>query len=98
MAADVQLPPLTLDNLDVLNRYGNNGTDVYLTAKDDVSKVPAWINGITPDSNGVVHNGKTCVVIVADKGNGIVDAFFVMFWAFNWGGRVLGETLGTDSW
>jgi hypothetical protein len=89
------LPPLSLDNLDILNQYGSSGTNVYLTSKNDVSKDPAWLNGIAPNKNGIIESAKTCVVIIADKGNGVLDAFFVMFWAFNWGGNVLGHNLGT---
>lgn len=90
---NANLPPLTLDNLSILNNFGGGGKNVYLTSKD-VSKSPAWLYGITPDSDGVVPNAKTCVVITVDKGNGILDAFFVMFWAYNWGGTVLGQNLG----
>ncbi len=80
--------PLTLDNLDQLNALGNGGTEIYLTSNDDVSKNPEWLLGVTPDSEGKVHNAKTCVIIVAEKDNGIVDVFYVYFYAFNWGGEV----------
>jgi hypothetical protein len=38
---------------------------------------------------------KTGVIIIVDKGNGIVDVFYFIFFAFNWGGIVLGKQLGT---
>jgi hypothetical protein len=86
--------PLTLDNLDQLNALGKNGTDIYLTSKVDISKNPAWLNGVKPDANGKTNGATSCVVIVADKGNGIVDAFYMYFYAFNWGGIVLNQNLG----
>jgi hypothetical protein len=89
-----KLPPLTLDNLNILNQFGDGGKKVFLTSKDDVSMAPPWMLGIFPDDKGVVHNAKTCVAITVDKGNGILDAFFVMFWAFNWGGTVFDQNLG----
>ena len=86
--------PLTLDNLDQLNALGNGGSDIFLTSNDDVSKNPVWLCGVNPDSEGRVHNAKTCVIIVAEKDDGIVDVFYVYFYAFNWGGKVLGQNLG----
>lgn len=86
--------PLTLDNLDQLNALGNGGSDIFLTSNDDVSKNPTWLCGVTPDSDGKVHNAKTCVIIVAEKDNGVVDVFYVYFYAYNWGGKVIGDNLG----
>lgn len=85
---------LTLFNLDQLNQFGKDGINVFLTSKDDVSKDPPWLNGILPDAHGRVPHAKTCCVIVADKGNGIVDAFWLFFYAYNWGGIVLDMNLG----
>ena len=86
--------PLTLDNLDQLNALGNRGSDIFLTSNDDVSQNPPWLLGVTPDSEGKVHNAKTCVIVVAEKGNGIVDVFYFYFYAYNWGGIVLDQNLG----
>jgi hypothetical protein len=76
--------PLTQDNLNQL------GSDVYLTSNDDVTKNPTWIKGTKPDSNGKTNNAITAAVIVNDKGNGNVDAFYMYFYAYNYGGEVLG--------
>ncbi|KAF2643474.1 hypothetical protein P280DRAFT_467495 [Massarina eburnea CBS 473.64] len=76
--------PLDLNNLDAL------GIDVYLTSNDDITTNPGWIKGIKPDGNGKTDNGVTSAVIVNDKGNGNVDAFYMHFYSYNWGGLVLG--------
>ncbi|KAI4113981.1 MAG: hypothetical protein LQ345_005154 [Seirophora villosa] len=81
--------PLTLDNLDSLN--ANNGTDVYLTSKEDITKAPAWLNGVKPDTSGKTEGAVSATVIVNDHGNGHADVFYMYFTAFNWGGTVLGQ-------
>jgi hypothetical protein len=72
---------LSLDNLDQL------GADVYLTSNDDVTQIPEWIKGVRPDGNGKT-NGQTAAVVVNDKGDGNVDAFYFYFYTYNWGGLV----------
>ncbi|KAF1942136.1 hypothetical protein EJ02DRAFT_465977 [Clathrospora elynae] len=76
--------PLTASNVNQM------GADVYLTSNDDVTKDPAWLQGTKPDSNGKTNNAITAAVIVNDKGNGNVDAFYMYFYAYNYGGEVLG--------
>ncbi|KAH7078819.1 hypothetical protein BKA63DRAFT_251735 [Paraphoma chrysanthemicola] len=76
--------PLTQDNV---NQMGN---DVYLTSNNDVTKDPEWIKGTKPDGSGKTNNAITATVIVNDKGNGNVDAFYMYFYAYNYGGEVLG--------
>jgi hypothetical protein len=76
--------PLTLNNLDTLSQ------DVYLTSKNDVTKYPAWIKGVKPDGSGKTNNAVSAAVIVNDKGNGNVDAFYMYFYSFDWGGIVAG--------
>ncbi|KAL8762831.1 MAG: hypothetical protein Q9184_001217 [Pyrenodesmia sp. 2 TL-2023] len=84
--------PLTLDNLDSLN--ANNGSDVYLTSVDDITKAPAWLNGVKPDKESHTTVGATsAAVIVNDRGNGMVDAFYMYFTANNFGGRILGQNV-----
>ncbi|KAL8717114.1 MAG: hypothetical protein Q9225_005612, partial [Loekoesia sp. 1 TL-2023] len=81
--------PLTLDNLDALN--ANNGTNVYLTSVDDVTKVPVWLNGVKPDDSHKTDGAVSASVIINDHGNGNVDAFYMYFTAYNWGGRLLDQ-------
>ncbi|WEW57475.1 hypothetical protein PRK78_002942 [Emydomyces testavorans] len=42
--------PLTLDNLDALNKLG--GTDVFLTSKEGIRARPSWFKGVRPNANG----------------------------------------------
>ncbi|KAI9778819.1 MAG: hypothetical protein M1839_007909 [Geoglossum umbratile] len=93
--------PLLLTNLDQLNTIGHCSTSnfddcpIYLTSKDDVAKNPPWLYGVLPDpTTHKTVGARSCAVIVSDRGNGIVDAFYMYFYAFNLGNVVLGQTLG----
>lgn len=87
--------PMTLDNLNDLNNLdGDNGTYVYLTSKDNVADNPAWLNGVKPNSKGKTSGASSCAIIVTDHGGGMVDAFYMYFYAFNFGGVYLGQTFG----
>jgi hypothetical protein len=84
-------PPDDLFNLDRLNTIADGGKSVYLTSNDDVSTHPKWLEGV---ELGRMGEEKTSVVVVVDKGDGVVDAFYFYFFAFNWGGVVLEKQLG----
>ncbi|KAF2709729.1 hypothetical protein K504DRAFT_467679 [Pleomassaria siparia CBS 279.74] len=77
--------PLDLNNVNAL------GGDVWITSKDDITKDPEWIKGVKPDGNGKTNNAVTAAIIVNDKGDGNVDAFYMYFYAYNYGGNVLGS-------
>lgn len=77
--------PLTTSNLDSLNDLG--GANIYLTSKDDITTQPSWLNGNTPDGSQKT-DGITAAVIVTDKGDGTVDAFYMYFYSYDWGGIV----------
>jgi hypothetical protein len=66
------------------------GSDVWLTSNDDVTKDPTWIKGTKPNAQGKTEGATTAAIIVNDKGNGNVDAFYMYFYAYNYGGEVLG--------
>ncbi|MCJ1261006.1 hypothetical protein MMC22_000870 [Lobaria immixta] len=84
--------PLTLDNLASLNGLG--GTNVYLTSVDDVTKNPAWLNGVKPDGTGKTNGAVSTAIIVNDHGSGNVDAFYMYFYAYNQGPPVFGQEIG----
>ena len=89
----IQVPnvpsPLTLTNLDQLNAL--NGSNIYLTSNEDFTTHPAWLNGVKPDGTGKSGNAISCAVITNDRGGGELDAFYMYFYAYNWGGIVLGS-------
>ena len=78
-----------MNNLDVLNNLG--GTKVYLTSVDDITTKPAWLNGVKPDGSGKTNGAVSSAVIVNDHGSGNVDAFYMYFYAYNYGPPVLGQ-------
>lgn len=73
--------PLDLSNLDTLNSLGN--TSVYLTSHEGIeaNPQPAWIRGIAPDNDGRIGNGTGSAIILANRGNETVDAFYFYFYA-----------------
>lgn len=81
--------PLTLDNLNSsLSSY--DGSDIYLTSTSDITTNPAWLNGVAPNSDGETVGAVSCAIIVNDHGSGLVDAFYMYFYAFNYGGDYFG--------
>jgi hypothetical protein len=86
--------PLSLHNLHILNTFGKNGSNVYLTSKLDVTTAPKWLNGVVPDSNGKTNNAVSAAIIVNDHGSGAVDAFYMYFYAYNLGNTVFFRELG----
>jgi hypothetical protein len=93
--------PLTLANLDALNALANctagqfNPCPVYLTSNDDVTTNPPWLYGVVPDAKtGETKGAKSCTIIVNDHGDGVVDVYYMYFYAFNYGLTVAGQLLG----
>lgn len=85
------LGTLALDNLDELNA---SGEDVYLAASDDFTTGPEWIRGIAPDSDAKAGDTISSAIIVHDKGDGTLDAFYFYFFGYNQGNTVLSNELG----
>jgi len=86
--------PLSLENLEFLNQYGSNGTNVYLTSIVDVTTSPQWLNGVAPDMTGKTNDAVSCAIIINDHGKGFVDVFYMYFYAYNQGNTVFGQELG----
>lgn len=85
--------PLTLENLDSLNKKG--GSDIYLTSNEDVTKFPNYLHGTRPDPKTLkTTDAKSCVVILVDKGSEIIDAFYMYFYTFNQGPVFADHELG----
>ena len=81
-----------MNNLDSLNNAGGN--NVYLTSVDDITTNPAWLKGVKPNASGKTEGAVTSAIIVNDRGNGQVDAFYMYFYAFNKGPPVLRQQVG----
>ncbi|KAG8624755.1 hypothetical protein KVT40_007822 [Elsinoe batatas] len=80
------------NNLDSLD--AQDGANIFPTSKQDVTTNPAWLNGVTPDSTGSTGDTIASTIIVVDKGSGVVDAFYMYFYANNWGGTILNFNVG----
>jgi hypothetical protein len=76
---------LGLDNLASLNDIPGQ---VALTSNDDVTSLPAWLLGQTPDESGRIANATPCVVILVEHSPGDVDAFFFYFYSYDRGANM----------
>jgi hypothetical protein len=84
---------LTLDNLDVLKELG--GEDIYLTSTSPLMDMPAFMAGQKPHPRTLqTTHATSCVVVVVEKGSGVVDAFYMYFYSFNDGPTALGRKVG----
>lgn len=83
------LPELTLDNLHLLNDIdASDGQVVALTSNDDVTTLPTWLFGETPDEMGRISNAIPCVVVVVERGSRDVDVFFFYFYSYDRGANI----------
>ncbi|KAL3424065.1 vacuolar protein sorting-associated protein 62 [Phlyctema vagabunda] len=86
--------PLSLDNLNLLNDLG--GEEIYLTLDDEIElpNEPSFLKGDRPDQRSLKTAGKSCVVIIKDRGHGMLDAFYMYFYSFNQGPTVMKMEIG----
>ncbi|KAH7313607.1 hypothetical protein B0I35DRAFT_435545 [Stachybotrys elegans] len=80
------LPPLDLDNLEILNDY--HPGEVALRSNDDPLSHPRWLAGEAPDESGRIHNSTPCVVILVEKSPQELDAFYFYFYSYNEGPNI----------
>lgn len=67
--------------------------NIYLKANEDFDKDPEWITGAHNKPslvNGEIKDAPATLIVV-DKGNGWVDAFWFYFYSFNLGPFVMGS-------
>ena len=84
---------LTLDNLNILNDVG--GDKVYLTSTENLIKLPNYLKGEPPNKKTLqTGNAISCVIALAEKADGILDAFYIYFYTFNEGPTALGHRVG----
>ena len=96
-----------LTNLDRLNEY-SSGRYVYLKSDDNVEERPDWLeskknipsheDGRDPKKHGKDYRpGRSdapAILIVVNKGRGVVDAFWFYFYSYNLGNVVLNVRFG----
>lgn len=58
---------------------------VALTAVDDVTTLPTWLYGETPDGSGKIQNATSCVVVLVERGPIDIDAFYFYFYSYDRG-------------
>lgn len=66
---------------------------IYMTSNEDFDKDPYWITGVKNKPslvNGEIKDAPATLIVV-DKGNGWVDAFWFYFYSFNLGPFVMGS-------
>lgn len=65
---------------------------LFLTCLEDFSKEPEWLTGSKniPDIETGAIKDAPAVLIVVDKGQGVVDSFWFFFYSFNEGPFVMG--------
>ncbi|KAJ3157658.1 hypothetical protein HDU89_000034 [Geranomyces variabilis] len=80
--------PLTSANLGAYSRP----TNVWLTSLDDPEKNPAWQHGTAPVDGK--SDSPITIVVTPPKANGVIDVFYMFFYAFNHGPKVLGRVYG----
>ncbi|KIW33719.1 uncharacterized protein PV07_00547 [Cladophialophora immunda] len=82
---------LTLANLNSLNTFGSNGSNVSLTSDQGIRALPSWFHGAKPTTNGSLPGNTTATAVVTvSKPNNILDAFFFFFYAYNRGDWIFG--------
>lgn len=69
---------------------------MYLTSNEDITTGPKWLEGITSgDTNDLLPSTEiSSVVVLVEKEGDILDAFYFLFYAYNYGGIVLSHQLG----
>lgn len=82
------IPALGLDNLSLLNDFGQSGRNVFLTARENVTTMPDWLYGETPDQYGSLHHSTACAVVLVERTPDDLDAFYFYFYSFNEGGDI----------
>lgn len=71
--------------MEILNKYGER---VALNSKEDPLEYPDWYYGEAPDASGKIHNATPCVVVVVEKNERDIDAFYFYFYSWNEGPNI----------
>lgn len=82
------LPELSLENLAVADNADPYNDPVALTSNDNVTSLPEWLYGGTPDASGNISNVTACVVILVPKSPLVMDAFYWYFYSYDRGPNI----------
>ncbi|CAF3491548.1 unnamed protein product [Fusarium graminearum] len=83
------LPELDLDNLAILNDVPVHGDQVVaLTSNDNVTNLPSWLLGEAPDDTGRIANSTPCIVLLVERSQRDVDAYFFYFYSYDQGANI----------
>ncbi|QPG75989.1 hypothetical protein FOA43_003375 [Brettanomyces nanus] len=83
---------LRIEDLEKLAPLSTKESKVYLTSNEDFDTDPEWLTGLAnmPSYyNGEIKNAPATLIVV-DKGNGWIDAYWFYFYSFNLGPFVMG--------
>lgn len=85
--------PLKLS--DLKNEYNVSGNVVssdvlYLDTQDEFETEPKWLRGTSPEYGTGLTKDASSILIVVDKGNGWIDAYWFYFYPFNLGPFIMG--------
>lgn len=67
-----------------------NSAEIFMTSDDDFSLDPNWLIGYPPEYGTGLIKKAPAILIIVDKGNGWVDAYWFYFYPFNWGPFIMG--------
>jgi hypothetical protein len=87
---------ISLQNLHLLNDFGGENHETYLTSTEPLVELPKYLQGTKPDPKTLQTKGAmSCVIIVVGKDEGrIIDAFYMYFYTFNQGPSVVTHEVG----
>lgn len=73
---------------------GGLSRDVFLSSKDRVEDEPAWMLSTENEPSARGMSPAPATIVCVEKEDGILDAFYFMFYSFNKGNTVLGLPMG----
>lgn len=89
----IEEAPVDLCDLKANFKYSEGSIpsgETFLTSLDDFDKDPSWLLGHEPNYGSGEIAKAPAILIVVDKGNGWVDAYWFYFYAFNLGPFIMG--------
>ena len=73
--------PLTLSNLNTIP----NQSSTFITSNEGITALPPWFHGVRPTPDRRTPSATASTIILVQKPNSILDAFYFYFYAYNAG-------------